>query len=396
MVIAPNRPAHWPIHPEPPKERPTMKTNSPAQPNLLETGSIKIEWNWDFEDLIDLGDFGPGNAGRATLKGRCKRCWGKLLGRVDETGALTGIRCRVCGASAHGQGANAEYKQMSHEGTFNMLNMGLGHLPRYEEDSRFVLKVFPEMVAQPEEQFLKHVKAKAVADSKLGWLNRSDFPAGSVGYFLLQAKVLISGVERTPREMTVARFPDFDPNDDGSVTVRFSKKELGEHSTTHESEFMKRMGSTMTVAMMSAFACELAMKAIRLTRMDEARKSHDLIQLYNDLPVDSRKRVEADCPEIITILERGRHTFGRWRYFETNVGKRGFVALIDSKRALGLGKAARVLLDEAEMVGLGCFVRLKARQRVREDGDERVFQYDQRLKVGGYEAPPLTPDGRRG
>lgn len=97
-----------------------------------------------------------------------------------------------------------------------------------------------------------------------------------------------------------------------------------------------------------------------------------------------------------STLERGRHTFGRWRYFETNVGKRGFVALIDSKIALGLGKAARVLLDEAEMMGLGYSVRLKTRQRVREDGDERVFQYDQRLKVGGYEAPPLTPDGRRG
>lgn len=98
-----------------------------------------------------------------------------------------------------------------------------------------------------------------------------------------------------------------------------------------------------------------------------------------------------------SLKELGEHsTLERGRYFETNVGKRGFVALIDSKIALGLGKAARVLLDEAEMMGLGYSVRLKARQRVREDGDERVFQYDQRLKVGGYEAPPLTPDGRRG
>ena len=55
---------------------------------------------------------------------------------------------------------------------------------------------------------------------------------------------------------------------------------------------MKRLGSTMTIAMMSAFACELAMKAIRLTRMDEFRKSHDLWQLFQDLSEDSKARMK--------------------------------------------------------------------------------------------------------
>ena len=277
---------------------------------------------------------------------------------------------------------------MSHEGTFNMLNMGLGHFPRYEEGSKFVYKVFPEIAPLPEGQFLKHVEMKAAAGNRRGWLTRSGFPAGSAGYFLLQARVLISGVERTPRETTVARFSDFDLHDDGSATVRISKEELGEHSTTREYEFLKRMGSTMTVGMMSAFACELAMKAIRLTRLDEARRSHDLIRLFEDLPADSRGRIEADFPEIAAVLERGRYTFGDWRYFEADVGEPGFAALVDTGRALELGKAARVILDEAEMVGLGYSIHLDARQRVSEDEEERTLRYDHRLNVIGREAPP--------
>ena len=365
-----------------------MTNSPPDQTNVLKTGSVKIEWNWDFEESIDLRDFRPGSAGRATLKGRCKRCWGKLLGRVDDKGVLTGIQCRVCGDLLEKQAAEAEGQRMSQEGTFNMLNMGLGQFPRYKEDSRFVYKVFPEMAPQPEEQFLKHVEMKAAAGSRNRWLTRSGFPAGSAGLFLLQARVLISGVERTPREMTVAQFSGFDLNDDGSATVRISREELGKHSVTREHELLKRMGSTMTVGMMSAFACELAMKAIRLTRLDEARTSHDLIRLFDDLPEDSRGRIEADFSEVATALERGRHTFGSWRYFERNVGEPGFAALVDTGRALVLGKAARVILDEAEMVGLGYSVRLKARQRVEEDGDQRTLRYHHQVNVVGREAPP--------
>ena len=277
---------------------------------------------------------------------------------------------------------------MSKEGTFNMLNMGLGHFPRYEEDSKFVYKVFPEIEPQPEEQFLKHVEMRAADGNRKGWLTRNGFPAGSAGYFLLQARVLISGVERTPREITVAQFADFDLNDDGSATVHISEEELSEHSTTRQYKFLKRMGSTMTVGMMSAFACELAMKAIRLTRLDEARRSHDLTRLFQDLPDGSRGRIEADFSEIAAVLERGRHTFGHWRYFETDVGEPGFTALVDTGRAHELGKAARVILDEAEMVGLGYSISLKATQHVREDGEERALKYDHQLNVVGHEAPP--------
>ena len=376
------------LNPKLRKGRPTMEKDSTDQAKAPQTGSIKIEWNWDLEESMDLGDFRPSDTARATLKGRCKRCWGRLLGRVDDMHVLTGIRCRVCGALVQGKDAKAEYERMSHESALNMLNMGLGHAPRYKEDSKFVQKVFPETTRQTEEQFLERVDAKRSAGTKRGWLTRTSFPAGSVGYFLLQARVLISGVERTPREMSVAQFSDFDLNYDGSATVYLSKKELSEHSTTHEYELMKRMGSVVTIAMMSAFACELAMKAICLARLHEARKSHDLLSLFDGLPADSRERIEADFSEITTVLERGRHTFGDWRYFETTVSERGFAALIDTERALALGKAARVILDEAEMVGLGYSIRLEAKQSARADGDERTYQYHHHLHVVGRESPP--------
>ena len=54
-----------------------MTKNSSDQTNSPKTGSVKIEWNWDLETSMNLGNFRPGPSGRARLKGRCKRCWGK-------------------------------------------------------------------------------------------------------------------------------------------------------------------------------------------------------------------------------------------------------------------------------------------------------------------------------
>lgn len=186
----------------------------------------------------------------------------------------------------------------------------------------------------------------------------------------------------------MARFSDFDINDDGSTTVYLSKDGLSEHSKTREYERMKRLGSTMTIAMMSAFACELAMKAIRLTLMDEARKSHDLWTLYSDLPSNSKVRIEEDFPEIKSVLENARHTFDKWRNFEANVGGRGMSAMIDTDRAFALAKAARVLFDEAEMMGLGYSVTVEATQQVTKiDGGEHMHG-KHNLAAKGTELPP--------
>ena len=44
------------------------------------------------------------------------------------------------------------------------------------------------------------------------------------------------------------------------------------------------------------------MKAILITRRDEAKKTHDLRKLYEGLPEDSRKRLEADFGEIAGVM----------------------------------------------------------------------------------------------
>ena len=63
---------------------PTEKTDKPKT-----SGFVKIEWNWDFDDLrhemksIKVGgrEYTLGEEGRFRLKGRCRRCWGGLIGK---------------------------------------------------------------------------------------------------------------------------------------------------------------------------------------------------------------------------------------------------------------------------------------------------------------------------
>ena len=63
--------------------------------------------------------------------------------------------------------------------------------------------------------------------------------------------------------------------------------------------------------MIAAFACELALKAISLTCTDEASKSHDLLDLFDHLPRESRDRIEADFSTIRDVLTENRGTFGK-------------------------------------------------------------------------------------
>ena len=379
-----------------------METDPKKETDKPKTiGPVKIEWNWDFDDLwhkitsIKVGDreYTLGEEGRFRLKGRCIRCWGGLIGKGGAEHTPTAIRCRVCGIQLEGEDAKEEDERMSEESGW-AFNMALGIVPKYRDgttyrdDATFVQKIFPNIDRQSEEEFRRRVKVEASKGTKEHWLTRSGFPAGSAGFLFLQARALISGVERLPRELSVTRFWDFDMHDDGSTTMYVPEEDLGEHPKTHEHELMKRLGSTMTIAMMSAFACELAMKAIRLTCMDEARKSHDLWRLYRDLPSDSRERIEEDFSEVDSVLKSARHTFDKWRYFEANVGGRGMSAMIDTDRAFALAKAARVLLDEAEMMGLGYSVNVKATQSVTKGGDRQNVHIKHHLSTTGSEAPP--------
>ena len=355
----------------------TTETDKPQR-----NGSMEIEWNWDLdENSLKINSLMSGDEectigkeGRFELRGRCRRCWGGLIGKKDARQEPIGIRCRVCGLLLEGDEAKEEYDRMSKEAHLNASSILLSMRTNYHDDARFVMKLFPYMDRLPAEEIRQRVSNEAKKGFKRHWLTRRSFPAGSAGYLFLQAEVLMSGVERFPRHLSVMRSP---------------KEQLGEHSKTREKETMKRLGSTMTIALMSAFACELAMKAICLTLRDEVRKSHDLWKLYSNLPEDSKTRIEEDFPEVCSAIKDVRHTFGKWRYFEMDVGALGIKAMIDTERAFSLGKAARVLLDEALLMGLGFSFDINMTKQDAETVDWRqTHVIDYTLGIRPRECPP--------
>ena len=374
-----------------------METGSSEETNNANAlHRVTVEWDRDFDSQwrdLKTAKFGDseyelGEKGQFRVKGRCKRCWGGLLGKSGVDHVPVAIRCRVCGILLEGDDAAEEYQRMSKEDALHMLNLAFGFPLTYRDDATFVQKVFPHIDRQSETEFRQRVASEIAKGSRPGWLTRSAFPAGSAGYLALQARALMSGVERLPRDVTVASFLDLDIQEDGSATVYLPTKELSQHPKACEDKLMQRLGSTMTRAMMSAFACELAMKAIRLTSTHDARRSHDLWRLYQDLPLGSRTRIEADFAEVQPVLKKARHTFGDWRYFDANVGGRGVQAMIDTGRTLALAKAARVLLDEVEMAGLGYSVKLKAAQRVTKLDRGRDVHVTHHLFTRATERPP--------
>ena len=370
---------------------------------------VETEWNWNVE-MKRSGDYLVGREDRyeVKLKGRCKQCWGELIARGIPTPAPTAIRCLVCGIQLEGPDAREEYQAMEEQEALNSINVALKRPPEYRDDATFVFKTFPYSNRHSSEEFHKRIERKASEGPKKDWLTRSSFPAGSVGFLFMQAKLLMSGIERLPRDQTVAQFPDLRLDHDGSaavhwsmdqmgehleirnysdspISVRWPKDQVQEHPKIRDYDLMKRFGSTMNTAMTSAFACELAMKAIRLARLDEARKSHDLWKLYGDLPDDSKARIKRDFSEVASVLETGRHTFGGWRYFETSVGERGMGTMIDTDRAFALAKAARVLIDEAEVAGLSFLIDLKANKTVTKTGDQRDVHIKHKVSIKGRE-----------
>ena len=225
---------------------------------------------------------------------------------------------------------------------------------------------------------------------KKGALTRSGFPPGAPGYLFLQASILMAGLERVPFEMSVSSLDDFHLKDDGTAVVPVPIEEIRNDPQYEEYALQQRMGSTMTAAMMGAFACELAMKAISLTTVDEAQKEHDLLLLFDELPDASKARVEADFSDIRRVVEDSRHLFDKWRYFDSNLGRNAMNAMIDKKRSFELGRAARVLLDEAETVGLTYRVKLNTKARVRRRGERTDYDFTEDLHVRVGESPPET------
>ena len=97
--------------------------------------TVPIEWGVDMDSMSTKFSF-LGRETKAKLKGRCKRCWGGLLGRRDENRGWTGIRCRVCGTKIEGQQAQDEFQRMQEQTMLNLMNMGFGRAPDLGRNSR--------------------------------------------------------------------------------------------------------------------------------------------------------------------------------------------------------------------------------------------------------------------
>ena len=349
---------------------------------------VEIAWREDFDDHSTYKATG------ATIVGRCTYCWGRLVGRLDEDKRWTGIECRLCGRSVEGEDAMSEMERMHREAVANLPNVCWGLAAEYREDAKFVLKILPDM-DRNNAHVDERIAAKVAAGCRTGWLSRNDFPGGTAGYLYLQAGIFLAGIESLPREQSLIPYSDLDFEEprtsglevaeDGSMHMQV--KLVGRSRRPPGPELKKRAGLRMMLGMTSAFACELVLKAILITRLDEAKKTHDLWELYNHLPEDSRTRLKADFAEIEDVLEQGRHTFEKWRYFETNVGGEAIKATVDYQRVLALAKAARVIVDEGEIAGLDGEIEVTVKGDVDTARGDKSYQESVALDVIGREAP---------
>ena len=315
--------------------------------------------------------------GTFSIKGRCIRCWGGLIMSGAEDGHVpSSIECRVCGECLTGLAARDEYGRMQEHtaAIVASLQYGFATTCKYPDNATFVFKVFPYVERRTEEEFRQQVDTAPIGDCGDNPLTRRSFPAGSVGFLALQAQCLMSVVDELPWSLSVVPSPTLNTLEDPQGQKR---------------ELFRRLGCTLGIAMNAAFVCELAMKAICLTSCNITRKTHDLLALFEDLPEPSRNRVKHDYPGIEAVIRDSRHIFGKWRYFEVNVGEKRSRAMIETTRAFDLARAARVLLDETKIMGVDYSIRATATESEEDQiHSKKHVHVKTKLDISGSEAPP--------
>ena len=343
----------------------------------MDLDRMSVDWKRDEECSWDLA-----------TKGRCRKCWGPVTARGDSEQGCTAIQCQVCGAVVRGRAACEEMERMEAERAANLLGLDLGAVSSGSA-GRFTFKVFPDVGRLSKAEVTSQVASQAQRNPRK-WITRADFPVGSAGWLIFQARALLAGIEHRTiwDERSFVGFTKFDTRDDGSLFVPDGPASNAEGSQRKESRVLRWMGLTMAATMQSAFACELTLKAIALTCKDEAKKVHDLFVLLEDLPDTSRSRMQADFPEIASLFDRKRHTFGAWRYFERDAGDGGVKALVDIAAARDLGRAARVLLDEAAVVGLRAGFEFDGIRNTVDTDSDSLHRDHFRIRLTGGESPP--------
>ena len=352
-----------------------------------------VEVNADWNRILDRSWSIPLPGSREVSvrqKGRCRKCWGSLVGRTGDNHEYTGIKCLVCGNTLEGMEARNEAHRMDKESLSNAIGLTSPSPSnvQYEEAAVFLWKVFPDLHRQSEQELQSHIRHHS--QPKRGWLTRHSFPEGAPSYFYLQAWELMAAVECLPRYISVTHFPKTDINEDDSLSVHMHEHlpSFTDYPQFSEHDMIRRLGSTMGSGVLSAFACELVIKAICLTVHGEAQRTHDLSVLYGNLPNSSHRRLVADLHNIEAEIHDCRHLFGDWRYFEHHIGEDAMRALIDTQRVQRLAQVTRVLLDEGNIMGLGCDVRTTTTKYTRIDRGERQHKYETNIRLRPREGPP--------
>ena len=205
-----------------------LKGTAPDIEKLTQASAntIKIEWGFDLDTITTEGSDWVGNLRKARLKGRCATCWGSLVGRLNDDGQITGIKCRVCGKKLEGDAARDEYARLESEWGSNDLNsMISGSLPCYADDATFVLKTIPIREPVDKDQLaLRVAQAKATPNKNGQQLTRHDFPPGSPGFFVLQATILMASVEDVSHSQawSIVDLPHVRFRDDGTAVFTLS------------------------------------------------------------------------------------------------------------------------------------------------------------------------------
>ena len=349
----------------------------------------------DTETVTTTRPFGDPGDEPETLKGRCTTCWAGIVMRSNPDHKCVEITCRGCGKSMVGQAAEQEHDRMWQEQGDHSIRLSGEIELAYDRKApgSFVWKIAPSLKRETESAFKARIRKSSQTKAPSGYFGRGRFPLGSPGLLFLQAKILSDGLDSVPgfHEGAIGGFPHTEHNDDGSLSVYYTKEEFEGGPSYREHRMMKMMGANMVASMSSAFACELAIKAMCLTCNCLSLKSHDLYDLYSELPDESRARVEFDYPELPDVLHEGRERFGDWRYFESVIGEPALLALTTPVLSRSLLKSARVLLDEGAALGLSGSVDMEARQGVRVIDENRIENYSYQLKVHGGESPSPIP-----
>ena len=335
---------------------------NPQTDRQFDDHNVRTSWWLDLDDRASDDD-SVGPARRVEVAVRCRACWGQGEARIVADELRFELNCRVCGQRVDDRQAGDEWQRMMREANRDMAGSRVGRPQEYAEDAKFVLKLLPEMdrdKAKFEERVEKATR-DAVQRSKRDKLTRLDFEErGTPGFLYLQACALVAGLNAAPRDISLAGPPDALQELLGDDALSQSITPGGQleislaapDSPRAQQEMLRRMGGALMASFSAAFACEVGLKAILLTRTDVAVKSHNLSTLFGDLPGDCQKRLLGDFAGLDDAFEKYGRTFDAWRYFEPDAGPDAFLGLVDLERVRALEKAARVIIDEGTIAGL--------------------------------------------